>query len=186
MYHSLQQALVANGFVVLNIDYRGRGRSRNKGNWLDLRLGSPAEVADSDRGYLDVKGAVEFLTSQSNVDASQIGVVGTVIGARFALLGASIDPRIRAAVSVIGYIPPEPERKMLNRLRIPVLFILSQELGGINREMTALWERTRDYGSEVMVVKGGTYGYAMLELNRGLEPAVVDWMKKQLNQRIVR
>jgi dienelactone hydrolase len=182
MYRSLQQALVENGFVVLNIDYRGRGKSRNKGNWLDLRLGTPAEVAESDRGYLDVKAAVDYLSSHGNVDPARIGIVGTVIGARFALLGASVDKRIKSAVSVIGYIPPEPEKKILAELKIPVLFVLSRDLVGIDREMTALYERTRANGSELMVVNGGTYGYAILKLNPDLEPAIVDWMRKELSQ----
>ena len=182
MYHSLERMLAENGFVVLNIDYRGRGKSRNKGNWLDLRLGSPAEVAESDRGYLDVKAAVDYLTSQSYVDPARIGVVGTVIGARFGLLGASKDQRIKSAVSVIGYIPPEPERQVLNELKIPVLFILSQDLVGIDRAMTTLYEKTRDYGSKLIVLRGGTYGYGILTLNRDLEPTIVDWMKRQLGQ----
>ena len=180
MYRSLKHALVESGFVVLNIDYRGRGKSRNKGNWLDLRLGTPAEVAESDRGYLDVKAAVDYLTSQPNVDPARIGVIGTVIGARFSLLGAAVDKRIKSVVSVIGYIPPEPEKKMLIELKIPVLFILSRDLVGINREMNTLYDRTRVYGSEVTTVNGGTYGYAILELNRDLEPLIVYWMKKQL------
>lgn len=180
MYHSIVDSLVGNGFVVLNIDYRGRGKSRNRGNWLDLRLGTPEQAAESDRGYLDVKSAVDYLASQSFVDPERIGIVGTVIGARFALLGAAKDSRIKSAVCLIGYVPPEPEKQILRDLRIPVLYVLSRDLVAIVKEMTALYERTREYGSRLIVLQGGTYGYGVLTINTQLDPAIVDWMKTQL------
>jgi len=180
MYHAVVEQLCRAGFVVLNIDYRGRGRSRNKGNWLELRLGTPEQQADSDRGYNDVKAAVDYLVAQPFVDPDRIGIVGTVIGARFALLGASVDKRIKSAVCLIGYIPPDPEKKMLNDLKIPVLFVLSRDLVAIVKEMGALYDKTRQYGSREVVIDGGTYGYGILTINKQLNPMIVDWMKTQI------
>ncbi|HXG64595.1 MAG TPA: alpha/beta fold hydrolase [Blastocatellia bacterium] len=180
MYRTLAQTLVENGFVVLNIDFRGRGKSRNKGNWLELRLKTPEEMAEADRGYLDIKAAVDFLSAQDRVDAARIGVVGTVIGARFALLAAAKDSRIKGVVSVIGYVPPEAERQELASISIPVLYIVSRNVVPVTEAMRALHEETKVSGSKLMVLSGGAYGYGVFVLNRKLEPVIVDWMKKRL------
>lgn len=180
MYHTLAELLVENGFVALNIDFRGRGKSRNKGNWLELRLQGPAGMAEVDRGYLDVKAGVDYLNSQKDVDPERIGVVGTVIGARYALLSVAKDHRIKTAVSVIGYVPPEAESQELSAIKIPVLYILSRDLVPIAEAMTTLYEKTKENGSQLMVLSGGTYGYGIFTLNPRLRPAILDWMNKQL------
>lgn len=179
MYYALARTLVESGFVVLNIDFRGRGKSRNKGNWLELRLTAPEEV---DRGYLDVKAAIDYLISQDNVDPARIGVVGTVIGARYALLAAAKDPRISAAVSVIGYVPPEAEEKELAAMKTPVLYIVSRDLGPVARAMTALYQKTKENGSKLMALSGGAYGYGIFTLNRKLDLAIAGWLKRQLDR----
>ncbi|HET9532337.1 MAG TPA: dienelactone hydrolase family protein, partial [Blastocatellia bacterium] len=183
MYDSLVQMLVESGFVVLNMDWRGRGKSRNKGDWLELRLKSPQEIAETDRGYLDIKAAVDLLSSQDNVDPSLIGAVGTVIGARFALQAAAKDPRLKTVVSVIGYVPPEAERQELAGIKIPVLYIVSQNVVPVTRAMTALYEDTMANGSELMTFRGGAYGYGIFTLNLKLNPTILDWMKKKLRHK---
>jgi dienelactone hydrolase len=183
MYHSLVQVLVEAGFAVLNMDWRGRGKSRNKGDWLELRLGSPEASAEADRGYLDIKAAIDFLSSQDNIDPVRIGAVGTVIGARFALLAAAKDPRLQTVVSVIGYVPPEPEKEELAGIKIPVLYILSQNVVPVARAMTTLYEDTKANGSKLVAFKGGAYGYGIFVLNREICPLILDWMRKKLRRK---
>lgn len=182
MYHSLTELLVGSGFIVLSIDFRGRGKSRNKGNWLELRLQGPEGLAEVDRGYLDIKAAVDFLTSQSNVDSDRIGVVGTVIGARYALLSASKDQRIKAVVSVIGYLPPAAEFETLTSIKVPMFHVLSRDLVPITEAMTALHEKTMQNGNKLVVLSGGAYGYGIFTLNPKLAPAILEWLNKQLNE----
>ncbi|HKZ76907.1 MAG TPA: dienelactone hydrolase family protein [Pyrinomonadaceae bacterium] len=182
MYHTLVPSLVENGFVVLNLDFRGRGKSRNKGNWLELRLKTPEGVEAIDRGHLDIKAAVDYLSSQSYVEPARIGVVGTVIGARYALLSAAKDERIRTAVSVIGYVPVEAEREELKTLKIPVLHVLSRDLVPVTEAMTELYNNTKEHGGRLMVLSGGTYGYGIFTLNPTLVPTIVEWMKRELGQ----
>ncbi|HKZ01660.1 MAG TPA: dienelactone hydrolase family protein, partial [Pyrinomonadaceae bacterium] len=179
MYHTLVEKLVEQGFIVLNIDFRGRGKSRNKGNWLELRLKAPEGVAEIDRGYLDVKAAVDYLRSRD--DVGSIGVVGTVIGARYALLSAAKDQRITTVVSVIGYVPNEAENEELNANKVPVLYILSRDLVPVTQAMTALYQNTVRQGSKLVELAGGTYGYGVFTLNPQLVPMIVDWMKRQLS-----
>lgn len=183
MYHTLAETLVEAGFAVLNMDWRGRGKSRNKGDWLELRLKSPETSAEADRGYLDIKAAIDFLNSQDNVDPTRIGAVGTVIGARFALLAAARDPRLKTVVCVIGYVPPESERQELAGLKIPILYIVSKNVIPVTRAMTALYEDTKANASKLAAFKGGAYGYGIFILNRKIGPLILDWMRKKLRQK---
>jgi len=182
MYHQLVEQLVDAGFVVLNIDFRGRGRSRNKGNWLALRLQEPDGPAEIGRGYLDVIAAVDFLAAQDNVDAERIGVVGTVIGARYALLGAAKDERIKAVASVIGYVPPPPEEQELVAIKAPVLYVCSRDLVPVTKAMSSICEEGAENGNRLMILDGGAYGYSVFTLNPTLGPTVVNWLKTQLGR----
>jgi len=60
---------------------------------------------------------------------------------------------------------------------------MSQDLVPVTRAMTALYEKTREYGSRQIVLRGGTYSYGILILNRGLEPEIVNWMKRQMQEK---
>jgi len=181
MYHQLVEQLVNAGFVVLNIDFRGRGKSRNKGNWLELRLQEPDGPAEIGRGYLDVKAATDFLMTQGNVDPERIGIVGTVIGARYALLGAAKDQRIKAVASVIGYVPPPAEQQELTAIEAPVLYVCSRDLVPVTQAMSAICEKGADNGNTMVVLDGGAYGYSVFTLNPTLGPRIVRWLKSQLH-----
>jgi dienelactone hydrolase len=182
MYHRLVDQLLVAGFIVLSIDFRGRGKSRNKGNWLQLRLQEPDGPAEIGRGYLDVKAAVDFLISQGNVDAERIGVVGTVIGARYALLGAAKDQRIKAVASVIGYVPPPAEQQELETIKAPVLYICSRDLVPVTQAMSSICKKSAENGNALVVLDGGAYGYSIFTLNPTLGPTIVRWLKKELHQ----
>lgn len=182
MYHRLVDQLLDAGFIVLSIDFRGRGKSRNKGNWLQLRLQEPDGPAEIGRGYLDVKAAVDFLVSQGNVDAERIGVVGTVIGARYALLGAAKDQRIKAVASVIGYVPPPAEQQELETIKAPVLYVCSRDLVPVTQAMSSICKKSAENGNALVILDGGAYGYSIFTLNPTLGPTIVRWLKKELHQ----
>jgi len=181
MYNQVADQLLAAGFVVLNLDFRGRGKSRNKGNWLELRLQEPDGPAEIGRGYLDVQAAVDFLSSQGNVDSESIGVVGTVIGARYALLGAARDHRIKAVASVIGYVPPPAEQQELANIKAPVLYICSRDLVPVTQAMSSICENGAEKGNALLILDGGAYGYSVFTLNPTLGPTIVKWLKSELN-----
>jgi dienelactone hydrolase len=181
MYHGLVEQLVEAGFVVLNIDFRGRGHSRNKGDWLALRLREPDGPAEIGRGYLDVKAAIDFLATQSGVDSERVGVVGTVIGARYALLGAAKDQRIKAVASVIGYVPPPAEQQELATIKAPVLYVCSRDLIPVTQAMTSICEQGAAKGNRLMILEGGAYGYSVFTLNPTLGPTIVKWLQSQLS-----
>ncbi|HXG64543.1 MAG TPA: dienelactone hydrolase family protein, partial [Blastocatellia bacterium] len=175
-YHELEAELARAGLVVLNIDWRGRGKSTGKGKYFELTK------AERDKGHLDALAAVNFLAAQPNVDAARIGILGTVIGARYAMAAAAEDPRIRTAVVLTGYIPTEKERAYFTSQNVPVLYITSRGHRAVTQALTDFHKLTRERGSELMVYDGGAIGYQLFELDESLLPRVVRWMKEKLSQ----
>jgi dipeptidyl aminopeptidase/acylaminoacyl peptidase len=103
LYVGYHEALTAAGFGVLVFDYRGFGDSEG-----DKHL-SPANQLQ------DLRNAVTYLRTRSDVDPDRIGVFGSGgTGGGNAVLLAGVDDRIRAAVSQL---PVANGRDWLHRMR---------------------------------------------------------------------
>jgi uncharacterized protein len=104
LYTRYHEALVAAGFAVLVIDYRGFGDSGG-----DRGILSPA------RQLQDLVNAVTYVTTRDDADADAIGVFGTGgTGGGNAVLLADADPRVKAAVSQV---PVADGADWLHRMR---------------------------------------------------------------------
>ncbi|HXG64583.1 MAG TPA: hypothetical protein VNO70_05720, partial [Blastocatellia bacterium] len=88
VFDELERMLAEAGFVTLNFDFRGRGKSRSKGSYFEL------SQEERDKGYLDVKAALDYLGTLANVDADRLIVVATSIGVRYGLKAANADARV--------------------------------------------------------------------------------------------
>ncbi len=175
-YHELEIALAGAGLAVLNIDWRGKGESTNKGKYFDL------PKVERDQGHFDVKAAVGFLASQSNIDANRIGVLGTVIGAKYAMAAVAEEPRIKTAVVLTGYIPTAKEKAYLTEQKVPVLYVTSRGHGAVTQALIEIYRLTKDKGSELVVYDGGAIGYQLFKLDKNLSPRLVRWMEEKLKQ----
>ena len=175
VYHDLEIALAKKGLAVLNIDWRGKGKSTGKGRYSEL---SEDEHAKSP---LDVLAAVNFLASQPNIDATRIGVLGAALGTRHAMAAAVDEPRIKTAVMLTGYYPTEREKNYLIAQKLPVLYIITSNVEPFAREVTELYNLTKQHGSELLVYEGGGIGYQFFRLDNNLVPRIARWMKEKLN-----
>jgi dienelactone hydrolase len=175
-YHELETALARSGLAVLNIDWRGKGKSTGKGKYFEL------SKAERDRGYLDAKGAVTFLTSQPGIDADRLGIMGTVIGAKYAMAAAADEPRIRTVVVLTGYIPTEKEKTYVRTQKPPILFVTSTGHRAVTQSMTELYGLAKGSGSELLIYNGGAIGYQLFEVDKDLLPRVATWMKDKLSR----
>jgi dienelactone hydrolase len=175
-YHELEAALAQAGLAVLNIDWRGKGKSTGKGKYFEL------SKAERDKGYLDAKGAVNFLTSQPGIDADRLGIMGTVIGAKYAMAAAADEPRIKTVIVLTGYIPTEKEKTYVSTQRLPIFYVTSRGHRAVTQSMTELYGLSKGSGSELLVYNGGAIGYQLFELDKDLLPRVVRWMKDKLSQ----
>nr|WP_321401524.1 alpha/beta hydrolase [uncultured Desulfobacter sp.] len=85
--------LAEQGFVTLAIDLSFWGESEGKPG----HLVSPEIYSD------DFSAAVDFLSTQSFVDNTRIGVLGICGSGSFAISAAKIDPRLKAVATVSMY-----------------------------------------------------------------------------------
>ncbi len=177
IFHHLERLFVKNGIAVLNIDWRGRGKSRNKGNYFTL----PKD--ERDRAHLDGKAAINLLAGRSEVNAGQMAILGTYLGSKLAVNAALGDERVGALVMLSGYIPSAKEREEIAGAHFPILFIGSRGFAPVTNAMADLHEMTADRGSEIIIYDGGALGYQLFEGDEGLEQRIVNWVKQRLAER---
>ncbi|HET8528444.1 MAG TPA: alpha/beta fold hydrolase [Gaiellaceae bacterium] len=139
LYVRYHEALAEAGFGVLVLDYRGFGDS-----------GGPREL--SPRVQLeDLRNAVTYLTTRDDVDPDAIGVFGTGgTGGGNAILLASVDARVRAAVSQV---PVADGEDWLHRMRSEsdwLAFLASLETDRKERVITGKGRRVHPR-EEIMV-----------------------------------
>jgi cephalosporin-C deacetylase-like acetyl esterase len=176
VYHDLAEALSLGGIAVLNIDWRGRGKSRGKGKYSELKQ------EERERGYLDAKGGINFLASQSGVDPKRIAVLGTDRGALHAVNIALSDPRVRALVILTVIFTPK-EKDSIANLEIPVLYVASAGIGDVTQDLTDAYHLSKNKGSQLAVLQGSALGYQLLEANQSVRTMIVDWLKGQLQSK---
>jgi hypothetical protein len=80
------------GYACLTFDYRGFGDSEGERGRL-----MPLEQVQ------DILNAVTFTAAQPEVDEDRIGLYGISFGGGNAVYAAGIDPRVRAAITVVGF-----------------------------------------------------------------------------------
>lgn len=87
------QTLAERGFIALAFDPSYTGESG----------GEPRDVASPDINTEDFSAAVDFLSTQPEVDADKIGIIGICGFGGFGLNAAAIDTRIKATVTSTMY-----------------------------------------------------------------------------------
>lgn len=114
IFGQLAGQLANAGYMVLRYDKRGVGQS-----------GGRPEAATLDEYAADARAAVDWLSRRKDVDKNRIAVVGHSEGAAVALLAASRDKKIKAAVLVagpgtLGYeLILEQQRHQLDLMKLP-------------------------------------------------------------------
>lgn len=175
IFADMERMLVREGFAVLNIDWRGRGKSTNKGSYFSL------SKAERDDGKLDAKAAKDFLVSQRQVDPDRIGFVGVIHGAEHAVRSSLEDPRVKAIAILSGYTPlDDAERAYVTGGKPHVMFVSSTGHKTTSGVMRSLYEDSPDKLSRFFLFEGGAIGYQLFELNDKLERDIVAWLVESL------
>jgi dienelactone hydrolase len=94
------------GFYVASLDYQGHGESGGNINNIDSISGIPALAQDCSR-LLD---KLETLPFYSNINSSQIGLIGHSLGGMVVLMNQALDPRFSVTVALaplVNFIPPK-------------------------------------------------------------------------------
>jgi dienelactone hydrolase len=177
IFAGLERLLIRAGFAVLNIDWRGRGMSTNKGSYFQI----PKE--ERARGGLDAKAAINYLASQDVVAGDRVGLVGVIHGAEYAVRGSIDDPRVKAIALLTGYVPAdERERAYLTSGKVHVMYVTCEGHRQVTGVMRALYEATPGKLARLIVYGGGAIGYQLFELDDKLQPTIVEWLKEGLSR----
>ena len=175
IFADMERMLVREGLAVLNIDWRGRGKSTNKGSYLGL------SKTERDDGKLDAKAAKDFLVSQRQVDPDRIGFVGVIHGAEHAVRSSLEDPRVKAIAILSGYTPlDDAERAYVTGGQPHVMFVSSTGHKTTSGVMRSLYEASPDKLSRFFLFEGGAIGYQLFELDDKLERDIVAWLVEGL------
>ena len=158
VYSRLEHVLTDAGLAVLNIDWRGRGKSTNKGTYFELD--ADTKVA----AWRDATAALDLLGADARVDAGRLAALGCVHGAEYAVRAAWRDRRVRALVVLTGYRPLEPEEaELLVSGDVNVMYVTAVGQTITTESMRDLHRRA-PHGATVMVeYPGSAIGYQLFE-----------------------
>jgi dienelactone hydrolase len=174
VYHDLAASLVRSGMAVLNIDWRGRGKSTGKGKYSEIKQ------EERERGYLDAKAAISYLSSHPQVDPNSLAVLGTDRGALHALNVALDDRRVKALVILTVIFTPA-QKTSIQSLDIPILYIGSQGIENVARDLTDAYHLSANKGSALAIFPGSALGYQLLEASQTVQSKIVSWLKEQVH-----
>ncbi|MSO20663.1 MAG: hypothetical protein EXQ56_09420 [Acidobacteria bacterium] len=177
IFQDLELMVAKQGLAVFNIDWRGRGRSREKGIYFDF----PLEVQD--RVYQDVQGAINFLAAQKGVDPNRIGVVGATLGARNSGRAVVGDKRVKAAVLISGYGDDSVKKYVAETPQLAVFAIASKGDSGPVQAMTEIIRSSKNPNSQIVVFGGAARSSQIFQGQPDLEPRIAEWLKETLSAR---
>jgi dienelactone hydrolase len=177
IFESLGQSLSRRGIAVLAVDWRGRGQSIERGYHFDL------SKAEREKTPLDVIAAIKFLRGSIGVDGNRLGIVGLVLSAKYAMLAAASEARLKTLVVMTGFIPGDSEKESINKLRLPILYLLSAGRPRVTKAMMDHFALTQSSGSQVFSYEGGTHGFHLLEMDKSWDPIIVGWLATHLEDR---
>ncbi|MBI4323104.1 MAG: dienelactone hydrolase family protein [Candidatus Omnitrophica bacterium] len=124
----IAQRFARENFVALAADLYSRlGNSVTKDPDEAAKL---MESLESQQALKDLNAAVRYLKQQPFVDGWKLGTIGFCMGGTFALMLASHNSDIKAAVPFYGQIPPTDNLKYL---LCPILYIYGEQDGWIQK-----------------------------------------------------
>ena len=175
VFSRLERLLAERGFAVLNVDWRGRGQSTNRGTYLSLSAEERAA------GWRDAAAAFEHLAQCPQVDSARLAAVGAIHGAEHVARAAQHDPRVRALVLLTGYRPAtEPERDHLVQGDVDVMYVTSTDHTITTAAMRELYEASTRRWARYVEYPGAAIAYQLFEIDHRLEPEIVTWLAEVL------
>ena len=172
-WDNMADRLASRGFVALSIDLRGHGESAS---------GPTGDGDDLTALQLDVKAALRFLESRSDLVNGRLAIVGASVGANLAALAGAGDPAVRALVLLspgLDYrglrIEAPMKTKFIDR---PALILVSQEDPYSVRSSRVLAGAGGPW--ELRVLEGAGHGTVMFARVADLLSSLVDWLATRL------
>jgi dienelactone hydrolase len=180
-YHKLQRALVANKIAFINLDWRGIGKSTNKGSLVDMPLSEMPKALD------DVREAYRFLASRKGINPERIAVVGSAYGAKLAMNAAKNISGLKAVVMLTPVVKPQDlanDLETLAAINRPLFLLTGDGFGDSTKKFAEIV--TSNTRNAVRTYPGAILGHSLLALEASLESELIRWLKDQLGVRRTR
>jgi len=124
------EKLAGEGFITLAFDFRNFGESE----------GEPRFYESPKLKKVDIKNAISFLETHSNVNNDKIGAFGVCAGAMYTLMAASEDDRIKSVVTAASWLHDAEAVKLFYGGEV-----------GVNEKLAAAREAKRNYAENGVV-----------------------------------
>ncbi|HEY9676531.1 MAG TPA: alpha/beta fold hydrolase [Drouetiella sp.] len=177
---SLVKPLINAGFIVVNLDMRGHGRSTMQSGFLisfhDFKNQNWA-MLPSDLNQV-TKDAAKMIP---NFDGKKLAIIGASIGANAALIDAGRDMNVKAVIALspgLNFHDLQPATVMPSLKRIPVLLLAAKNDSYSTDSVTKLSKM--DPGSSLKILESGGHGYQMLVTHQELNSDIATWLHKAM------
>jgi len=175
-YLNLERVLVRHGIAVLDLEWRGIGKSVDKGNYVDMTL---PELLQAPK---DVQLGYEFLASQKGVDPERIGVLGTALAAKIAMHAAKENPKFKAVAMLTPVTWPWEEKndyETIDALEAPVFFVTGDGFGELTKKFAAYVGQNKR--NHLVTYPGAIFGYLLGRVDPDFDATVARWFSNQLS-----
>jgi hypothetical protein len=169
-WDSFAPALQKAGYAAVAIDYRGRGESG----------GQLKTAEDFQHIALDVEAAKAFISQQMGVDGGRLAIIGASIGANHALIAATKDPRVKAAILLSPGLDYRGVKTTdaARACRTPLLIAASEE-DAYAAESARELDRLARQPKRLTIYRGAGHGTDMLA-GTDLRERMLAWLREHL------
>ena len=168
----LSADLQAKGFFALNVDLRGSGNS------LGRKVLEEFSAEEMNGIQLDLKAAIDFVSSLPGVDPSRVGVIGAGATSEYAVLEASENSQVQSVVLISGTLSATAKEYLRLDQSVPVLGLAGKEDKSSFREIAEAYALSSNPSSDLLVAVG--HGAVMFSHTEGLEEDVIRWLEHNL------
>jgi dienelactone hydrolase len=176
IYDHLGTMLSAAGYNAVSFDFRGFGGSK-AGEYTDF-----AKQRDKIMGKMpdDVEAALNFLTSQSGVNKTALGVIGGSCGVNQAVQAGRRHPEVRALVLLSGAADAEGEAYIKNSPKLAILGAASEEDTEAAAAIKKLIALSTNTDSQLEMFKDSGHAASMFLKQPELEADIVIFFRSNL------
>ena len=133
----------------------------------------------ADKAAGDVDAALKFLSSQSNVNATSLAVVGADCSVNHGVQAARRNPNIKGLIILSGGTDADGEA-YIKSSRVPVLGIASEEDAQAAASIRKVIAASTNNDSQLDMTKGAGHGAAMFAKQVDLEADVVIFLRSNV------
>ena len=175
-WSALAAGAAARGYHVLALDYRGFGESSGE-RFESFQQQQP--IVDA-KWPGDIDAAFAWLTAQPGVDKTRVAAAGASCGVNQSVQLARRHPEVRTVVLLSGAVTPPGREFLRTSPGLPVFAAASADDGDAVATMRFVLGWSRNPHNKLVEYKAAGHGTDMFAAEKGLQPAILDWLDAHL------